>query len=229
MNKYNIEVGDIVRGAHDHSGDDNTNGKVVGVFKGGISYTNNNPGYRVIDENTWDIVNTKIESKAYIHIKPKMNKGKLIGYKLLKDTPEYDKGEIFVKSTKFREDGDYEYQPKSSLDTEDEGMYYYGKSKVENRLDWFEPVYASAEVTVKISKSREVKLVDKKVLFEGDLKGEGASFAEVEGIYKMLNTSTLVSTKVKVYPFEILTFKIGCQEFSKKDIELVYKAIQDNK
>ena len=72
--------------------------------------------------------------------------------------------------------------------------------------------------------NREVKLENKTAYL---VEVDSISFAQVELLHSSLN----IKSKVGKFDVSMIsaTIKVGCQEFTKEDIELVSKAIQQFK
>jgi hypothetical protein len=88
-------------------------------------------------------------------------------------------------------------------------------------VTFFKPIYKPKEVVITVSGNRKVTILNG----VADIKGIGTLKKEhVEELYKSLQQSTKVGGfKVTV---KDATYSVGCQDFTKQDIESVYKAIQ---
>lgn len=142
----------------------------------------------------------------------KASKGEVIGYELLKDLPGIPAGS---KSAKMSKDTAMFYYPTSGA-----GNVEIKLSVVQADTTWFKPIYKPTEVKVSISKGRTVVIKDN----EAHIKDVGALSKEAVGtLYGSLKqTSNVGGHKVSV---KDATYQVGCQEFTKADIELVYKEL----
>ncbi len=142
----------------------------------------------------------------------KAMKQEVIGYELLKDLPGIPKG---TKSTPFLGLG------RGGVTFSAIGYFNVTDLQLQDTT-WFKPIYKAKDVVVKISGRREVKITADKVDFDGV---EFCTFNQINNIYAAVSNRH-IATGIKSYPFQITAFKIGCQEFTKEDIEAVYKAIK---
>ena len=212
MNKYNIEVGDYVRGKNDNP----DSGLIVGVFKSGISYTDTNSNYTPVSSNVWDKVNNRLDTGEDIHIKSnKMNK-KIIGYKLLKDTPEHEAGDTFML------DRGGNYSKNGDAGTE----FYYTKENVEAKPQFFEPIYETKPTEVFVDTlAGKVKVFKENSIVLLSLPEEKVlSQQQVESVFGKLQSSI---GNLRGFDIKVETFKVGCKTFSVSDIPKLQAAIKE--
>lgn len=202
MNKYNIQVGDEI--------DDSV---VRYVNSTGIVFNNiNAPRY----EHSWESVINYIESKRWA-ITKRVEMKKIVGYKLLKDTPEYKAGQVFTKNEERAQGQSHIYVPEGSFDSND---YYYGKSKVEGNTEWFEPIYESKPTEVFVD-----TLAGKVRVSKTDLSLVGETpivHSDAKYIFDLIKNSTGRAH----YTITIETFKVGCKTFHVDDIPKLQEAIK---
>lgn len=157
----------------------------------------------------FDIKNIKLISKA--------NKQEIIGYELLKDLPGIPAG------TKYTE----ENNEKGWFNAN--GLFYYQRLPLSQVQDttWFKPIYEPKEVVVKISKGREVKVYSTHIEIQVEGRENSIFKKDIEKLYKLLTAGNkLETTGDSVWDITIEVFKVGCQEFTKEDIEVVYQAVK---
>jgi hypothetical protein len=194
--KQEIEVGDIIK-----SKGYTTEYTVSGEKEG--------EGYLLAGGTGW----IAYESAVLVSKKAKQE---IIGYELLKDLPVISagaKGVIKNGKVEFAK-GAYTFD------------YTFTQGHCDTNTEWFKPIYKAKEVVVKISKNREVKL-DKaadKVSFGDGV--EYCSFSQFNDIYLKITKTDRAHTYRMPYAIEILNFKLGCQEFTREDVNLIQKAIQ---
>lgn len=146
----------------------------------------------------------------------KANKQEIIGYELLKDLPGIPAG---TKSTPFmgKGRGGVVFVGTTSFDASDELL---------QDTTWFKPIYKTKEVIVSISGGREVKITTDTTTIRVNGIKNNIFNKDIMKLHTMLNLkSVLETTSDNKWPIVITAFKIGCQEFTKEDIELVYQEI----
>ena len=168
---------------------------------------------RIIDSNTFkaSTINNNVAELYEVEclvsdnrLVSKAKKQEIVGYELLKDLPGIPAGSKTIKKGKayYYFGDDLQYRTKDLQDT-----------------TWFKPIYKVKEVVVKISENREVKLTDKRVILPGV---GGISLEDLDELVRHFN----IPNKEGRFSVTITRFRIGCQEFTKRDIELVYQATQ---
>ncbi len=138
-------------------------------------------------------------------IKSKANKQEIVGYELLKDLPGIPAG------TK---------KMLAGYDSIDFNQFTFNEELKDTT--WFKPIYKAKEVVVKISKGREARINRSQV----ELVGFGlVSPQEFKDFYE----KDLAMTMLGKWTISYNNVQVGCQEFTKEDIQLVYQAIQNLK
>lgn len=134
----------------------------------------------------------------------------IVGYELLKDLPGIPAG---TKST-LRQGGCY-------FTHSIEGSINFKEQQLQDTT-WFKPIYKAKEVVVKISGGREVTVAD------NNIKMIGGSFDlfHFNSVRDFIINGNMI---VNGFSIKHHSVTVGCQEFTKQDIELVYQAIQNIK
>jgi hypothetical protein len=141
----------------------------------------------------------------------------VIGYKLAKS--EYKAAALaIIGEDDFRNDPGIDVSVPSNIQ----------KYRNAGVLDlWFEPVYKSSEVTIKLSKSRKAIITNKTLATI--VLADGSKFqAPAEAISKVLKALNSLAT-IAGYRPEFKEFQLGCQTFTIADLQAVHKAFTDFK
>jgi hypothetical protein len=142
----------------------------------------------------------------------KAKKGEITGYKLLKDLPGIKAGKV------------------SDVLRKDEAAFYFpgmGSGsiliKADKLLDteWFEPMYKPTETILKISENREVLIEKDKATIKGV---DSMSLLEVKYLYDVLNPVNKLGKHTMTITQDSKV-KVGCQTFTKQDINTVYNSL----
>jgi hypothetical protein len=205
MNKYNIEVGDTVI---TDLGDNLTyNTEIVTEVREG-DFKLNRTGLWWFDKSMDDWIsagNWKVIKKA---------KGKIVGYKLLKDTPDCKAGTKFLESILL---------DNKVYKSEDKPHAYY-VAEYMNKPEWFEPIYEPTKPTeVKVqTNAGEVRVTANGFYLPNE---KGITPKQFENIAKAVKTP-LVNHGSTFYDIKVETFKVGCKTFHVNDIPKLEEAIK---
>ena len=208
MGQAVIEVGDIVKIVQSYKC--GTNAKVLGIEGNKYNLEHDN-----IIESTGNFETTNGFNLADIKLVSKGSKQEVVGYELLKDLPGIPTG---TKSN-YRTGNGVSFTGTNAQCT-------YTHSQLSDTT-WFKPIYKAKEVIVKISKERDVIVSADRVQLSNDK--EFVTKQQLLAIKECVELKRTFKTGIIPYPLEILVIKIGCQEFTREDIALVYKAVQNFK
>lgn len=210
MNKYNIEVGDTI-----------DNVTVNYVTNDGIIFNKINSSIYVWK---WEFLNRNIDTGAWkiTSQKNKMNK-KIIGYTLLKDTPEFNAGMIF-ESAIADDNGDTIYVP-SSGKYENNDSYWYSVEDVTSKPEWFSPIYEEVKPTEVYvdTLAGKVKVTKDKLSINGS---EYLKMCYATALIDNIKGKLEVATTIQGYAVKLETFKVGCKTFHVLDIPKIEEAIK---
>lgn len=151
----------------------------------------------------------KLTKDGNFKLVKKMNK-KIIGYKLLKDTPSHNIGNIFTLD-------------KNSNITF-EGYLHY-KEFCELKTKWFEPIYENKATGIFVETlAGKVKVTRKNLSLVGEcaIPTSITEFNKIVGAVQSFGNAQIPGE----YTLEIQTFKIGCQTFHVDDIPKIEAAIK---
>ena len=155
-------------------------------------------------DDTWDYACT-------LQLVVNNTEKKIIGYRLLGNTPDVPKGTIFTLIN-----GKY----RAPLNTLKEDVCYYKERVVQDKF-WFEPVYGvikPTEIFVE-TLAGKVKVTKNRVSYEN----VSMNIVQVERVFEILSR---VNHTVGNYSVLVNTFDLGCTTFSVLDIPKLQEAIK---
>jgi len=194
MNKYNIEVGDYIKTAYG-------NGTITSIEGERVYYT--------AECGVKDWKNISNFPKDLISKANKMNK-KIIGYKLLKDTPSLKADTVL----------------KIDVDGVVRGFDKFGvrckfNPDTMTQAEWFEPVYETKPTEVFVDTlAGKVKITKDKVSFNS------SEYMYTIGVSRHLGIIARWKERSNEYYIQVETFKVGCKLFSIEDIKPLQEAIK---
>ena len=202
-----IEVGDTISSI-----------KYLGGIQGVVTRIANDKYYiGTREDQYYTFDQAKLVSKA-------MKKEEIIGYELLKDLPGIPAG---TKSSpymgKSRESVVFEYKTK---------LYHSTEEELDDR-NWFKPLYKPSQIQLAISDNkhgqRTATITSTEVRLDygdaGNRTSTTVKHVELVQIYDVL----LMKMSSNSYSITFNSVQVGCQEFSRQDIEQMYKAVQELK
>lgn len=212
MNKYNLKEGDkYTAGGATYTIKNLTNS----------SFTSHNQNGEYICSYKFAIFNSLVDKGIKQLVKStKVSEGKIVGYKLLKDTPMTNAGVVFkyLPETLHFEAGYYD--GKYSDDKE-----YFNKSYVENNTDWFLPIYEPIKPTEVFVETMagKVKVTKKEVI----LDDASSEYMQTKGTQRLLDIVANWKEGSNKYDIKVETFKVGCKTFHINDIPKLQAAIKE--
>jgi hypothetical protein len=206
MNKYNIEEGDIVTVLSDWT--------ATKVTVTGVTFVNDDSPTST--ETSWASINSGIGSQSW-KLTKKGSKGKIIGYKLLKDMPNLKVGSVSKQSGTNSEFELTIPNPKGSK------IWSFSTEEIKGAgSEWFEPIYEPIKPTeVKVKTNAGEVTVNAKHL---SLKGETP--VSIPNATRILGSIKAYGNTTEAGAVKIETFKVGCKTFSVSDIPSLEEAIK---
>jgi len=197
MNKYNIKEGDKYKTSIYTF----TVGKVTNE-----GFNVHNDDGRLVCFYSFTEFNPLVEKGSKILL-TKETKGKIVGYTLLKDTPDNKAGAVFSKKA----NGDYGL-----------GIFSYLPQNVEGNTEWFAPIYEEVKPTeVRVQTSLgQVKVTAEKISINDN---DYIYTEDFHTFVKVIEKAT--NTRLK-YNISVETFKVGCKTFHVNDIPKLEAAIK---
>ena len=160
------------------------------------------------------------KSGDFILVKKDKSNMKVTGYKLLKDTPEHEAGAVFKLMP---EDG--EWHEAYFLNGSRQSEYWYYTKDVENKPEWFEPIYEPEDIKIKFSKYTAVLTKSNGLVFTDN---ERLSFTEVQKLVKVLDNregKTVAGKFDVVIKQKLESVSVGCKTFTPNDVKLITEAV----
>lgn len=201
MNKYNLVVGTKITLDWGTWTVGKVNATGVNLYQ-----SMNTSGNVEIYEWSFDALNEGIDSGKYSIKQPV--KQEIIGYELLKDLPDIPAG---LKSIK-----------KSASGWSFENLAYqiYFTEKQIKDTTWFKPIYKKKEIELVISSNRKIVVSFDLIHIVGH---DTLTYKQFDDIFAYMFPTTKFKSK---YIMSAELINVGCQTYTKKDIQDVKNAIQ---